>query len=463
MRPIVFEHYPSIARLASENGSAQSLTTGAERAVEAQRLTRNGVSEETLAVKPVLQWAFWLFIFSISFESMDLGFGQGIVSLSKIFGYLFVPFALTQPRVCFRSLPRAFWCFTLYIVVCLVLGILQGGEYWPMALVRLLQLCQMLVLFCIAYNLMRSDEIVRGTLLVLGVSCSVFALLQMLGVGTVGLRDGISGVDRMSTLGTGANTAGATYALALLALIGCAYGRRESGRKAWLLTWPLCGLIATQLVATGSRSAGLAFGVGLLAFLVKPGSLWLRFRAALIILLAIGAFLWISSHSKLFEKRWEATVTTGTMAGREKIFPTAWQMFLERPLTGWGPARHIFELGSRMGRHSKARGTHNLYLWVLTETGLVGAIPLFLGLCFCLRMAWKARQGRQGVLPLALLMALLTVNTTADWDNRKLHWLVLAYALAGGSHFTARRRRGAVGPAARPSDRLSNLVYRPGD
>jgi len=35
-------------------------------------------------------------------------------------------------------------------------------------------------------------------------------------------------------------------------------------------------------------------------------------------------------------------------------------------------------------------------------------------------------------LPLALLLALLTINLSLTWHNMKLFWIVLAYTLASG-------------------------------
>jgi hypothetical protein len=35
---------------------------------------------------------------------------------------------------------------------------------------------------------------------------------------------------------------------------------------------------------------------------------------------------------------------------------------------------------------------------------------------------------------MAMLVCLLTIIMTADWNNRKLFWVVLAYALASGSY-----------------------------
>ena len=119
------------------------------------------------------------------------------------------------------------------------------------------------------------------------------------------------------------------------------------------------------------------------------------------------------------------------MAGREKIFPAAWGMFQEKPLFGWGPVRHYYELGSRLGQPT--RDPHNLYLWLLVETGLLGAIPFFAGLWLCWHAAWKARHSIQGVVPVAMMLCLLVNNAKGTGLTDKLSWIILAYALASSS------------------------------
>lgn len=106
-------------------------------------------------------------------------------------------------------------------------------------------------------------------------------------------------------------------------------------------------------------------------------------------------------------------------------------MFLDRPVIGWGPVSYGYELGSRTG--VAYRGAHNLYLFLLIETGLVGAVPFFIALGLCLQSAWHNRGGAYGVLPLALLVLMLIANLSGDWLDRKLLWVTLAYALASGA------------------------------
>jgi O-antigen ligase len=369
---------------------------------------------------------------------MNIGADNSGLSLSRLVGYGFMLIALVQGRLCFRRPPRAFWCFAVYLGIYTVLGALQDVFYREMVVERVGMLAQMLVLFWISYNLMRHERLVQDTLLALAASCAILAVLQLMGV--TASVEGYSAAERISALRENLNSAAAVLSLGLLMLIGLAYGRARATLQIRLCAWPLFVVVGIPIIWTGSRGALVALTGGLLAFLLRAGPVWVRLRNALIALLAIGFLVWNSYHTEAARTRWERTLTEGSLAQREQIYPRAWEMVLERPLIGWGPVNHTYELGARVG--TKSRDTHNLFLWVLTECGLVGAIPFCVGLFLCLRAGWRARGGAQGILPFALVLTVLLINMSGTWHNRKLHWLILAYALAGGSCCVARKPRG---------------------
>jgi len=189
----------------------------------------------------------------------------------------------------------------------------------------------------------------------------------------------------------------------LLALCGLAFGRQRSDLKALLLMVFCSGLLALEIVRTGSRGSIVALIMSLMAFPLKKTK---RFASKLGIVLAgilvVGFLVWASFSIKSVRERWESTFETGETAGRNTIYSNALDMFLEKPILGWGPVTHRAELGSRLGL--PFRDTHNLYLYILTETGILGGIPFFIGLWLCLQSAWKARDGFQGSCPLPWLL-----------------------------------------------------------
>ena len=289
---------------------------------------------------------------------------------------------------------------------------------------RLLTLIQMLVLVWISYNLFKYPEICKGGLLALVASCTIKSMLQIFGVGAEVARHG-----RTSMFADNPNSVAITLALGMVALMGIIYGRMTVEKKMMTrLAWTAVAVMGIALVMTGSRGAQLGLVSGLAVLLLKEGSAGAKFKMGLVVVSMFALLVGVTYSNEVMQARWERTLNEGDVAGRDKIMPQAWAMFLDKPVLGWGPISYLFELGRRTGVMS--RDAHNLYLLVLIETGLLGAIPFFAGLWLSLRSAWRARFGREGVLPMAMLVCLLIINVGGAMQARKMFWVLMAYVLA---------------------------------
>jgi O-antigen ligase len=134
-------------------------------------------------------------------------------------------------------------------------------------------------------------------------------------------------------------------------------------------------------------------------------------------------------------ERWEQAYYDHNFSGRSNIYPAAIEMFLEKPVFGWGGQTHLYELGLRLGTWGKDE--HNLLLYLLLEVGLFGAVPFLIGVWLIVRRAWIARTGTFGYLPLALLTAVganVMVENGLDF-RAKVFWLVLALAASANPDF----------------------------
>lgn len=389
---------------------------------------------ETEGLKPVISWAFYAFMFSLPFETIDLGVP---IEITTIFGGLLLLAGLLQPRQCFRSPNGAFWCFAVFLYLFVVLGVFHGREYFGEVLEELLLLTQLMILFWIAYSLMQIDRIARTGLLMLGTSSTLFAFLLLTGIAG-------GGSTRLTAFGLHPNDVARILSLGLLSLIGLTYGLNRH-KMLHLLVWPAYALLGTAVVFTGSRGGLLALGAGLLAFMLTGGSTWTKFRNGLIVLVGIGFFISLSYESDITRNRFDRTLETGQLARREQIYPMAWEMFKEKPLLGWGAVTSSYELGSRLAHPEEiTKNPHNLILAILIDTGLLGAVPFFAGVWLTLVAAWRARQGPRGILPLAMLVTVLVANMSGLWMFNKLHWLVTAYAVASAVSMATKRTRGDV-------------------
>jgi O-antigen ligase len=369
----------------------------------------------------VIRIAFVIFVASIPFETV---LGAETFSLSRLIGWAFFALAfIVQPNLVLRKPPAAFWWFALFLVVFYVNGFLQGG---PLAEGGAWVLPQLLVMFWIAYNLLRYQDVFLPTIRALVLSCVGYSFLQLSGYGAYE----ISG--RVSALQENLDSAATVLALGLVAAVGIAYGRRSSGGFAKLAAWIGFAMMGAGVVKTASRGGIVALAAGIGVLVLRQGSAWMRLRNGLIVVMGVLALVVMTASFETSRARWTRTFAKG-IGPREKIYPAAVQMVLERPIRGWGAGTMVRELGLRTGQ--ERRDTHNLYLWVLTEDGLIGAIPYFLGLGLCIRGAWRGRRMSYGIVPLAFLAVDLVANLSLTWGARKLHWMALALALASERPF----------------------------
>jgi O-antigen ligase len=385
-------------------------------------------------VLPSIRYAFYLFVLAIPFETASTETVSIIGSIPMILGLALTGAALLQPRVCFNAPPGAFWCFVGYLVFCLALGITQNLDYIRPVLTKLVTLAQLLVLMCISFNLFRYPEICRNALLLLVVACAILSVLQVLGVGTVQVAQG-----RSSMFGDNVNIVGGTLSLGLIALVGITYGRITVERRITLFAWMVFPIIGTAIVMTGSRGALLGLVIGIALLVIRDGTWGTRLKIGSIAVLAIGFLVFVALSDDAMRTRLERSFYQGDTAGRDKIHGHAWVMFFEKPMLGWGPVYNVVELGSRLGR--SARDPHSLYLTVLTETGVLGAVLFFSGLGLLVKAAWQARLRIEGALPMAMIGCLLIFFLSGSWQSRKLFWLTAAYVLAStrSFHETARQ------------------------
>ena len=375
-----------------------------------------------------IRYVFYAFVFSIPFEALDIGLTG---TLSRLIGFVLLLLTVFHEKGFLFRPPQAFWYFLTYLLLYAIIGVLvsipESREFAPEIITQMKTQIQLLILFLIAYNLMRSDRVKKGALLALSLSCVSLAVLQILGV----TRSDFS-QERISAFGENPNTLASVLSLGLLALIGLAYGRKEMDRKLrWIASLSFLVLLLS-IVRTGSRGDVLALALSLFTLAVKPEGLSRSLKTALIVITVVSSLAIVSYQLSPVRERWERTYYEGDVAGREDIFTAAWGMFLEKPVFGWGPVNHIYELGLRVGE--PRRDPHSLYLWLLIEVGIVGLLPFFAGLWLCWSSAWKGRGSVQGTLPLAMLVFFLVVNFKGTWLLAKLFWLVLSYALAAGGY-----------------------------
>lgn len=390
------------------------------------------VPEAQVAVNPLIRMALYLFVLSIPFELPDRTIPIEIPNLT---GILFLLTTLLQPSVCYRRIPGALLFFALYLWIYVISIVVNGVD---LALPTNLFVTFLLVgLICWAMmNVLADRRAMRTLLLCLVIACFARAGIQVLGIGTK-TYDVHTGGQRITALGQNLNLSAIILSAGLVTLIGLRL--QNVSRRVWLhlVVWPVAAIIAYAAIQTGSRGGLMCSFTGLLIYTMRGRNLQQRVRNVLVGLVAVVVLAVAAWNTPMMRARFTASAEEGQLAGREKIYPALFSMIRERPIMGWGPVANQYEVAVRMqDPHGVRRDAHNLVLELLTSVGIIGMLPFLAGLALCWRAAWRARHGPLGLIPAAVLAAVLTGTISGTWIASKILWLAMAIALAAGRHWT---------------------------
>jgi O-antigen ligase len=210
-----------------------------------------------------------------------------------------------------------------------------------------------------------------------------------------------------------------------LALAGALSGRRLVARTG---LFAVLALLILAILLTMSRSGMISMTVVLFSYLLRTG------RKKLIPVCLIGLAGFIVLMPKLFYQRWEEA-PTGRMEGRLDIWIAAREIVKRSPVLGVGtgnfPVAYNYVAGYAPRFRGYDRASHNMYLDVLSETGIIGAL-LFLA-AFA-SQAVASRQARScgteapffGIALESALLGLLVQGLSGATEWSKSLWLTMS-------------------------------------
>ena len=393
-------------------------------------------------VNRVVLAAFYLMVASFNFEMPDRG-GWEIPAMTAALFLASTPLAL---RACYGRIPPALFWFAGFLWVFAASSLLHGWVNFGDVRHYFIVLVEAVLVCWASLNLFSRVAVGIAALWCYVISSLARSVLPMIGVGRTSYVVWTGG-ERVTAFGQNANFSAILLAAGLVTLIGLTYGRRGTSRAVRLAALPIALLIGAAIIETGSRGGLLALGGGLVALIFTAGgNLTARLRNGAVTLLALGLVTYSAFTATVMKNRLEATAETGTLAGREQLWPSLVDMFLEKPLLGWGPINNQYEVAARTTDMAREhRDAHNLLLELLTAEGLAGAVPFLIGVGLCALAAWRGRTSPFGIVPFALIALFLLANVSTNLIAYKPFWWVLALAFASGQLPT---RDGATRPCA---------------
>jgi len=135
----------------------------------------------------------------------------------------------------------------------------------------------------------------------------------------------------------------------------------------------LLAAVPIAIMATLTRAVWLSFAAALLAVALLFWRARSRRLFLTISIVAISALALLLSSEQLRSTLDDRLNEEGPIEFRQAVYSGAWEMFLERPLLGWGFHQMQDELPRHVtGYHEKILYAHNTYLELLAEQGAVG-------------------------------------------------------------------------------------------
>ena len=222
--------------------------------------------------------------------------------------------------------------------------------------------------------------------------------------------------------------------LNLLALVVLHAYRRGSLRGAKALV--VLASIPIAILATMTRAVWLSFAGTVIALLFIYKNPRRRLAVVGLMLGAVATIGVVMSETQLGGTLGDRVGESGPLEYRKAVYAGGWEMFLERPLTGWG----FHQMPAELPRHvsefrEKVLYPHNTYLEVLVENGL-------LGLAMYVWSMWEMWRLGRGKIPEPEKKGFLDPDFHRLWPILlAVYWVnaavvVMSYQFVNGLMFT---------------------------
>ena len=193
------------------------------------------------------------------------------------------------------------------------------------------------------------------------------------------------------------------------------------------------GILVLGIAYTLSRSVLILLFAAVGLLFLQRSTISLSKRVLLLAIVA-AAMLWLVPeviYPLLDNVLLAITEGTDTVGTRYHLWEAGYRMWLDHPLAGVGIGEFRFNVQSFSPVIDKRISSHSLYIQVLSETGIIGALLVFLLLAITLISLWKATKSTdlaQKSLSqtwLILFVIILLGGITKTELAEKMLWIVI--------------------------------------
>ena len=241
------------------------------------------------------------------------------------------------------------------------------------------------------------------------------------------------------------NIFGAVLAVGLLFIIYFSWNVKRYSQRLLLLGVSI--ILIISLLLSGSRMAWLSLIASIIISLTFSKGISRKKVIAnvfIIVFLIAGIFylvdylnLWPKELTKYLVMRTSINFAIQTGGARRLgIWRIGWKMFKNNPLIGVGLRNFSVAIYDRYStslalvNYTPVGGSHSMYLSVLTELGILGALPWFLVLIFSFRYALQCRDPAGRFLAFSIMIFLAVAGLFATPQIFGWFWLALSLSHA---------------------------------
>lgn len=378
--------------------------------------------------KRILASSFVLFIISLPLDNILVTTPFASFGLTKIAGYIFFLACIINFSKIIKNVNVPTYLFLIYLVYLIAQMIVINIDNYNFVINRIITFMQLLLLFFVLSNIF-SDEQFRNLFV-------LFYTLAIVLVAIISINFNVDLIgetkfgphDRLSYFGQDGNSSGGQIGVSIVLMLSYLKKNQIKNWKSILSIISIC-ILSYTLAKTGSRGAVLALISSLTIGIIAYPRAYIN-RPFIISIILFVAVIWITyATDPYLYNRWVLTVYEAHDGHRLALLSIGWDLFMERPLFGFGMYENMLEIAKMMGL-SGVFGAHSMPLNILTEVGLVGGLPYFGALLCCLCLCIKRIRQTEETALLSIFFYLLFVNLSINWEFRKMHWILLAYVCA---------------------------------
>jgi O-antigen ligase len=388
------------------------------------------------AIKRINNLILYILIFAVTFEYWDVLGGksgnneEGGSTITRLISIVYVisSIPLIRTRLSLNLGKYILVPFYFYLGFEM-LGTFTYADYLSsftdLFALKVIQLTLLLIL--ISSHLIEQPLLINRVLHLYIHSIFLLAVMYYLGYGRdIGYEEG---VNRLFLFGENPNRTGFKVVVAILMIIYFLFEKKLNLIfKIYYIA--LLVIIIPILPLTGSRGPIFILFVSVLYYIIRMKKS-IALKSIILICSSVVAFFLFQyfMQVEVLAERINKTINEGDTAGRDKLWLSSLNVFLDNPLTGVGRVAYKDEIGKYMGF---SQSSHNVFIETLVRAGLFGFVCYMIFFLRVWRLAFITyKRTGTAVLLLMIFATTLEMSKSGGVINSIYLWFIISIIVGG--------------------------------